>query len=218
MKNKTPEVWVVWPTISPVKSLPMVDKWHELGYKVAILVNPPNRNDQLFSAERVVVQNKWKGFPVAANILCKIVPGDIVVVVGDDVYPDPNRTAEEIGVEFLKRFPDTYGVMQPIGDKFAWTHKCAVSPWIGRTFIERAYQGRGPFWEGYYHYFSDQELQEYATSLGIFQQREDLTQFHDHWQRKENPQRPPHLMEAKKKWRKDRHTFQIRKGKGWPND
>jgi len=212
-----PNVWVVWPTVHLEKSREMIDTWHAFGYNVAVLVNPPMSNEDFPEAEIVVVQNEWMGFPTAANILCRSVPGNIVVCAGDDLYPDPNSTAEQIGDIFLSRFPNTFGVMQPIGDEFGWTHKCAVSPWIGRSFIERAYEGNGPYREEYFHYFSDQELQEYAIKMNAFQQVDYLIQYHDHWQRKEKPERPPHLIKAKKLWVKDKRIFDERKKKGWPN-
>jgi len=171
-----PNVWVVWPTVNLERSREMIETWHAFGYKIALLVNPPFTSQHFPEAGIVVVQTEWKGFPTAMNILCRVAPGNIVVTVGDDIYPDPNNSAEKIGTEFLQRFPNTYGVMQPIGDKFGWTHKCAISPWIGRSFIEKSYSGNGPYREEYFHYFSDQELQEYAIKMNAFQQREDLIQ------------------------------------------
>ena len=211
------DIWCCWPTVNIEKSREMIDVWHEQNYKVAVLVNPPHINVDLLEADQVIVQNEWQGFSIAANILCKEVPGDIVVVVGDDIYPDKEHTPQEIGGAFQKKFPDLFGIMQPTGDKFGCTHKCAVSPWIGRMFIEKSYNGHGPFWEEYFHYFSDQELQEYATKLGTFYQREDLVQYHDHWQRKEEPRRPGYLLEAKKRWHKDKQTFDQRMVKGFPD-
>ena len=209
-------IWAVWPTISLERSEVCCNRWHEQGYKTAVLVNPPYGTDHVPFADMVMVQPDWAGFPTAVNLLCRIASADIVVVVGDDVDPDKKYTAQEIGEGFVKRFPDLYGVMQPIGDKFGWTHKCAVSPWIGRAFVEESYDGNGPYREEYFHYFSDQELQEYAITQEAFQQRADLTQYHDHWQRQENPQRPPHLMKAKKQWHQDKIMFEERKAKGWP--
>ena len=212
-----PDVWVVWPTIHKDESIEMIGAWAYLGYKTALLVNPPFTNNDFPMADIVIVQEKWQGFPVAVNVLCKFVPGNIIVCGGDDLYPDPYHTAEEIGEQFLKRFPDTFGVMQPIGDKFGWTHKCAVSPWIGRKFIEEAYDGNGPYRIEYFHYFSDQELQEYAIKMNAFEQREDLIQYHDHWQRKENPKRPEYLMKAGELHPRDKKIFEERKKKGFPN-
>lgn len=212
----SPSIFAVWPTVNIDRSRKMIDVWHERGYRVAVLLNPPHEHTDLPGADIVVVQEEWKGFPVAANILCHEVPSDIVVVVGDDLFPDPSRTAEEIGQEMILRFPDLFGVMQPTGDQYGWTHKCAVSPWIGRGFIERAYGGIGPYWPGYFHYFSDQELQEYAVSIQAFQQRPDLTQFHDHWQRKKGTFRPKYLRRARRLWEQDRNLFNERKRRLWP--
>jgi len=213
-----PDVWVVWPTVHLEQSNKMIDIWHSFKYKIALLVNPPFTNQDFSEADIVVVQKKWLGFPTAINILCNVVPGNIVVVAGDDLYPDPNHLAEEIGSEFLERFPNTFGVMQPTGDKFGSYDKCAVSPWIGRSFIEKAYEGKGPYREEYFHYFSDQELQEYAIKMWAFEQRSDLIQYHDHWQRKENQKRPGHLIQAGVKWAKDKKIFQQRQQEGFPND
>jgi len=211
------EVWCCWPTVNMERSREMIKVWHERGYKVSVLINPPHEDTELAEAERVIVQNEWKGFPVAANVLCWETPGDIVVVVGDDIYPDKDHTPQEIAGDFQRHFPDFFGVMQPIGDEFGWTHKCAVSPWIGKMFIEKSYNGCGPFWEEYFHYFCDQELQEYATKLGVFYQRKDLTQYHDHWQRKEGGERPGYLLPAKKRWHKDKKIFDGRMAKGFPD-
>ena len=211
------DVWVVWPTVNIERSKELMGFWREQGYKIAILVNPPHTNTDLIEAQRVVVQPEWQGFPVAANILCNVTPGDIVVVVGDDIYPDMDHTAQEIAEDFVKQFPGLNGVMQPIGDDFGWTHKCAVSPWLGRAFIKTAYGGSGPFRGEYFHYFSDQELQEYAIKQGVFQQRKDLTQYHDHWQRGENPRRPAYLEEANNRHAVDQRTFKKRLIKGFPD-
>lgn len=190
--------------------------WQRFGAKVAILVNPPYKHTDLPGADMVIVQEEWKGFATAANILCHEVPGDIVVVIGDDMFPDPSRTAQEVGQDFLARFPDLYGLMQPIGDVYGLTHKCAVSPWIGRKFIERTYGGEGPYWPEYYHYFNDHELQLVAEKLGVFQQREDLNQYHDHWQRKANPRRPKYLREARRCHHNDHLLWKQRARAGYP--
>lgn len=209
-------IWAAWPTVHVEQSKKMVAKWKALGYKTAVLVNPPLGFDCGIGADRILVQSKWCGFPAAANQLCHNLPADIVVLVGDDVYPDTTRNAQHIGKEFVKRFPDLFGVMQPTGDDFASTSICAVSPWIGRAFIEKAYGGKGPFCEEYFHYYSDHELQIVASRMKAFEQRPDLVQFHDHWQRR-GEQRPPHLKPALKMWHKDKGTFTRRESNGFPN-
>lgn len=211
------DVWVVWPTVSPERSRPMIDRWHDQGYRVGILVNRPHCIGDVPKADMVIQQHAWLGFPTAANILCAEVPGNVVVVVGDDIHPDPGSTAQEIGRQFEEQFPDLMGVMQPTGDLFGCVDRCCVSPWIGREFIHKAYGGKGPFWMGYFHYFCDQELQEYAIKLGCFQQRPDLSQYHDHWQRAPKPKRPKHLRKAKTRWQEDRDLFRERQRKGFPH-
>lgn len=211
-----PSVWAVWPTVHFARSRAMVKKWHAQGYKVAILVNPPFPTAML-GADKIITQKEWRGFPTAANMLCHGVPGDVIAVVGDDVYPDPNKTAQEIGADFVKKFPDLFGVMQPTGDAFASVNTCAVSPWVGRKFITDAYAGRGPYCSDYFHYFTDYELQLVATKLGAFYQRKDIVQFHDHWQREVEPVRPPHLTKAYIHWRDDERIFKNRKSIGFPN-
>jgi len=211
----TPDIWAVWPTVSPERSRPMIQKWHEMGYKVAVLVNPPHVHTDLPEADRVIVQDRWQGFPVAVNALCAEAPGNVVVVVGDDVYPDSTSTAQEIGQAFILRFPDLFGVMQPTGDQYGMWDKCAISPWIGRRFITDAYGGGGPYWPGYFHYWSDHELQIVAEKMGVFQRRPDITQYHDHWQRKHET-RPSHLVPARKHHEQDKTLFHTRQSAGFP--
>ena len=210
-------IWAVWPTVSVKRSRSLIGKWQDMGYDVAVLVNPPLQHTDFLEADWVIVQQEWKGFPTAANILCREVPGDVVVVVGDDVYPEPKKTTQEIGQDFLQRFPDLLGVMQPTGDIYGCINQCAVSPWIGRKFIQEAYGGKGPYWEEYFHYFSDQELQKYAIKMKAFQQRPDLSQYHDHWGRQIDVKRPKHLHKAKQMWQKDKTLFEHRKAAGFPS-
>jgi len=193
----------------------MIERWHDMGYKVAVLVNPPFTHSDLPEADRVIVQEAWLGFPIAVNILCREVPGDVVAVVGDDVLPDPRRKAPEIRKLFLDSFPDTFGVIQPSGDVYGLSDICAVSPWIGRKFIEESYGGRGPYHEGYFHYFSDHELQVVAEMMKVFKQWPDVVQFHDHWQRRKE-RRPAHLLPAKSLHGTDAKLFDSRKLKGFP--
>lgn len=211
-----PEVWAVWPTVNISRSRQRIGEWKARGYKTAVLINPPHQELALSTADRVLVQSEWKGFPVAVNLLCRSVPGDIVVVVGDDVTPDPIQTADEIAQSFIRRFPDLFGVAQPTADKYGCWSTCAVSPWIGRRFIQEAYGGKGPYWEGYYHYFSDEELQSVATKLGAFVQWESVLQYHHHWERY-TKERPQHLLEAKDRWQADRSTFFRRTKSGFPH-
>jgi len=210
-----PEVWVVWPTVHIEQSKKMVKLWKAKGYKTAVLVNTPQDPKEI-GADLGIIQAEWKGFPTAVNVLCHSVPGDVVVVVGDDIFPSEEHTAQELRERFLERFPDMNGVIQPTGDHFGSIDTCAVSPWIGREFIESSYEGRGPFFSGYFHYFSDHELQMLAVKENCFAQWKDVSQFHDHWQREKGARRPEHLNKAGEKWMKDKKTFEMRQRRGFP--
>lgn len=93
----------------------------------------------------------------------------------------------------------TFGIMQPTGDRWganeawalakypdrpAYIDRICGSPWMGREWCRRAYQGTGPMFGGYKHFYADEELQEVAEGLGVLWQRRDLTQMHRHWGRK----------------------------------
>lgn len=97
------------------------------------------------------------------------------------------------------RVMDTFGIMQPTGDRWgddpasrirygadrgAYIDRICGSPWMGREWCRRAYQGNGPMFDGYHHFYADEELQEVAIGLGVLWQRRDLIQLHRHWGRK----------------------------------
>jgi hypothetical protein len=173
-----------------------------------------------------------------------------VVGGGDDYFPDPTTPASEIGrqtsLHFAKQLHQveqyparfnsgTFGIMQPTGDRWgddalsrgkygadrgAYIDRVAGSPWMGRDWIQNAYLGNGPMWDGYHHCFPDEELQEVAIKMGVFQQRRDLTQYHDHPGRKSFDMSgwPPHLAPAITgvHWDNDQSMFTERKRKGFP--
>jgi hypothetical protein len=91
---------------------------------------------------------------------------------------------------------ETFGVMQPTGDRWgdhpalhagdlkgAYIDRVCGSPWMGREFCRRMYQGNGPLFSGYFHMFEDAELQAVAQRLGVLWQRPDLIHYHRHWMR-----------------------------------
>ena len=176
---------------------------------------------------------------------------DWVVAASDDIYPDPNVRAEEIAQQCSEYFGatprkcnidlpgvkplavglwpakeyETFGVMQPIGDLKAWPasriDRICGSPWLGREFCRRMYQGNGPFWPEYRHMFDDEELFEVSKKMGVLWQREDLTHRHEHWGRKSLAQRsdiPEFLREAnsQENWKRTQTLFNQRKAAGFP--
>lgn len=185
-----------------------------------------------------------------------------IVAAGDDTLPDPNHMAEEIARECQMHFSklhagvdalpganlsvksvrealkglemQTFGVMQPTGDRWgegqggfanALIDRVAGSPWIGREFARRMYGGAGPYWHEYRHMYVDEEIQAVATKLGVFWQRPALIHLHNHWGRPREGERmapsermPAFLAEANspQHWRKYKALFESRREAGFP--
>ena len=210
----SPSVVVAWPSINAKEADDCATYWKSQGYdNMVVLMEEGQEKPSI--PNRVVYQSKWEGFAHAANLLCHSCDEDIVVLIGNDMRPDFNHTPEQIADGFLFQFPDLYGVMQPTGDKYGSIESCAVSPWIGRAYIEESYGGIGPYWPEYFHYFSDEELQSAATLQNAFVQRSDLSQYHDHWERNKQ-QRPEHLMKSLRMHSIDRKRFNKRKLHNFP--
>jgi hypothetical protein len=106
-----------------------------------------------------------------------------VVSGGDDMLPDPNHTAQELAAQFMERFPDTFGVMQPHGDEYLAAKRYCGSPFLGRAFFDSMYGGRGAMYDGYHHNYADNELYWVAKGLGALWERPDLSHFHEHFTR-----------------------------------
>jgi hypothetical protein len=228
-------VWYVIPSARPwAEVLPCLESWQKKGYFVAIQRDSETDkgNSVLQWGEEIWIHKRpYAGYPEAVNFLCRETlardpEAAWIVTGGDDVYPDPTKTAAEIGAECSAHFglrrlngkltyscdASTFGVMQPTGDRWganepwalkmypdspAYIDRICGSPWMGREFVARMYGGRGPFCEEYRHMFCDEELQNVAKLLGVFHQRPDLVHFHDHWGRKQgNVPIPQHLAEV----------------------
>jgi hypothetical protein len=212
--------------------------WRECGYMVAVMREPAD--GELQSAHLTIPVPCYQGWARSTNLLvatvmARFADAEWFVGGGDDIAPDPTKTADEIAAECGEYFmrtplhdnpenlktynpkivPPTFGVMQPTGDRWgeAQCKKCsgrgrylidrfeqpevctdcggtgkqatidriAGSPWMGREFCRRMYHGAGPMYNGYYHNFADEELQNVAQKLGVFWQRRDLIQEHRHW-------------------------------------
>jgi hypothetical protein len=132
----------------------------------------------------------YSGWAVSNNHLLKTAKmmddrSDWFAFGGDDYYPDLTVSANQVAYESTFHFNGTLGVMQPTGDRYGggYIDTSAASPWIGKEFAERAYQGRGPFFEDYYHLYADTELQKVAEIYNVFWQRRDINQEHKHWSR-----------------------------------
>lgn len=208
------------PTCNPERASTAVAQWHARGYEVFLAVERDGFDE--LGADLVQRSDSYPGYWVASNRLAKLAVAqgaDIVVCGGDDMTPDPNLAAYEIGAQYLDRFPDGFGIMQPTGDPMA--HNCASricgSPWMGRGWVERSYHGEGPFWGGYMQFFGDQELQHVAILLKCLWQRSDLTQWHDHWMRKGVAAKTDYQVANDRHWDPDKSLYQRRFADGFPN-
>jgi hypothetical protein len=221
-------VYFAIPSCRPAaEAKPVLAKWRAAGYRIALL-----RQGELLDADITIPTDQYLGWASSINILARFIldhdPGaQWIVSGGDDTLPDPYRTAEEIARECIEHFSpgwesdSTFGVMQPVGDLKLWPgsaiDKFAGSPWMGREFCERMYQGNGPVYDGYHHNWADEELQEVAIKLGVFWQRPDLTHRHNHWMRAgESRPQPPSWSAIAQDYQTYHRLFRTRKAAGFP--
>ncbi len=178
-----PEVWFAIPSASPEKCRKVLPVWRERGYRVAILQNFERAD---IPADICVWSDRYPGWAQSVNILAReIVPrsAQIIVTGGDDMLPDPDHTAQELATQFLERFPDTFGVMQPHADEYLASRRYCGSPFLGRAWIDTMYHGQGPLFGKYHHNWADNELYWVARGLDALWLRPDLSHFHDHFTR-----------------------------------
>lgn len=178
-----PDVWFAIPSANPANCRKVLPVWRERGYKVAVLQNWERGE---IPADIAVWSDTYPGWAGSINVLCRdVVPKDAAIVVsgGDDMLPEPGKTAGELAEEFCERFPDGFGVMQPHGDEFMAARRYCGSPWLGRRWIQTMYGGTGPMHGGYRHNWADHELFWVAKGLGALWERPDLSHHHEHFTR-----------------------------------
>jgi hypothetical protein len=242
-------VWVTVPSKRPAAEVEKwAQAWRDMGYMVAIAVDP-GESSTLYRFVDVVLTHiaGYPGYARATNALIHYVNahwlGRWFVIGGDDVFPDTTKRADEIAQECEQHFHmvhshlpseyrpgDTFGCMQCTGDTWGdkqgpYIERVAGSAWIGREFALRAYGGNGPLWPEYFHMYPDEELQLVAQKLGVFWQRPDLTQIHQHWGRPKEGETmghshnmPKFLKRANsdKEWDAAKKLFETRKAAGFP--
>jgi hypothetical protein len=123
------------------------------------------------------------------------------------------------------RWGDTPAARKQYGEhRGAYLDRIAGSPWMGREWVKRAYQGNGPMFAGYRHMYADEELKEVAEKLGVYWARRDIIQLHQHWGRKPGDEfadiadcpdflRP---VNTPQHWHESQRLFVERKAAGWP--
>lgn len=203
--------------------------WKTMGYKTALFTEQPVNG---LDVDRLHFNvGKFPGYWAASNFLAKLLvdmhDADIVIFGGDDLYPDTDHKPQDIGADFYKTFPDGFGVMQPTGDLFMQDEhgvpasaRICGSPWFGREWIKRAYNGVGPTWPGYKSFYGDEDLQHVALKLRKLWQRPDLNQPHLHWSRNEEGcgVRQDYQKDNNARyWKKDKELFDMRLKFGFPD-
>jgi len=211
-----PDVWFVIPSASAENCWRNLPAWRDMGYRIAVLQNGTREE---VPADTVILADSYPGWAASVNRLFReAVPRDCPVIVtgGDDTLPDPRKRASEIAAEFLAKFPDTFGVMQPSGDRYPVTDHYCSSPWIGRAWMERMYQGTGGLFQGYAHHWADTELYWLARSMGVHWDRPDLTQLHDHFSRRGKARPVYWIQSVEKNDRSDTQLFVARAAHAFP--
>ncbi len=218
-------VWFAVPSARPAADAERrLSVWRKQGYRIALL-----RHGEPLEADLQIGTDVYLGWATSTNILARQImqqdpEAEWIVGGGDDYLPDLAHTAQQIAEKCTAHFGGTFGVMQPTGDRWgsspghAYIDGIAGSPWMGREWCRRSYRGQGPLWPEYFHMFGDEELQCVAVKLGVFQQRRDLIQLHEHWGR-ERGGRPPEFLKpvnSPQHWSESSRLFQTRKRAGFP--
>jgi hypothetical protein len=217
-------VWFAIPSKrDPATAETYLNHWRERGYKIALW---RDQDDPAIAADFTATAPVYPGYHGAINGLARCIRSldlnaEWIVTGGDDMLPDPNKTAEEIGAECSEHFKGSFGVMQPTGDKWAGSDPGAIcgSPWMGREFCRRMYGGKGPFCEAYPHMWGDEEMHIITSRLGILWNRPDLTHFHGHFRRNAGfklSQRPSWMVRNDECYTKYKPLFEARKRAGFP--
>jgi hypothetical protein len=137
-------VWVCIPSARPAAEVEVWAKaWRERGYRIALWRDDGLLSRDFESVDSVQGGGQYPGYAVAVNKMIAFQleynaePPEWFVIGGDDVFPDPNHTAEEIAQECYEHFRfritepliepplynrahefGTFGVCQPTGDRW----------------------------------------------------------------------------------------------------
>ena len=223
MKDLKDKVWVCFPSVIPEKGQKAALRWREKGYRVGVYAQ-----DSVFinsEIDWVGIGMEYQGYWWACDRIVRAVAeqgAEVFVLAADDMDPDPNHTAEEISAEYLERFPDGYGIMQPCGDRQGMdstgkpaSARICGSPWFGTGWLKRGFGGEYIVPTDFFHFYGDEILKEVAEKLDILWMRDDLIQDHQHWafgrQKKEGYQET----NSRNHWQKDQKIFMEAKKEGF---
>lgn len=191
-----------------------LSQWKNMGYKLAVWRNPNSQMIDADYLVKATYQGYGSACNHLVRAAFEKDPEcEFVVCAGDDTLPDMNHRPDEIADDCSAHFagsplfpkcvghrPDgspiildpidsqSFGVMQPTGDRYAGgsIDRIAGSPWIGRSFCLRTYNGQGPYDPQYKHMFVDEALFEVANRLQCYWARPELIHLHQHFMRESN--------------------------------
>ena len=111
-----------------------------------------------------------------------------------------------------------YLLSHPVHTGGAYIDFVAGSAWYGREYCRRMYGGNGPLWHEYKHMFVDTEARDVAVKMGVYWERRDLIQVHNHWSREIGAKAPAFLEEVSGQahWDKYKAIYEVRKAAGFP--
>jgi hypothetical protein len=218
-------VFLCVPTAGKSHVREQFSKWCGQGYRIAALTNGTTISPDFDHLLTLHMHTEWyPGVWKSWNLLARAAFGmgaDVVVLAGDDMDPDPRKTAREIADEYFARFRLGEGVMQPCGDPQGDlidgqrnAGRICGSPWIGPKWIELSY-GYGAVCEDYYAFYADEELKILSEKMGLLWLRQDLMQYHRHWSWGHLPKQDYHERNQLQ-WNADQRMFLHRKGLGFP--
>ena len=212
-------IWYAIPSASQERCVNAFEKWKGMGYKTAVFLDPGAAGVPADFTMRATEYHPYFGYYEAVNRLTAALAdeADIIVSGGDDMFPDPDKNAQQLGQEFVEHFKGTLGVMQPTGDNLhANVHTICGSPWMGVDYIRRGYKGVGPMPPYYKHFYGDEEMMDVCNRLGIMWIRPDVVQYHEHWSRPGVVQLA-YQTRNNQYWDVDQKLFFTRRRQGYPD-
>ena len=196
---------VLIPSCNPERAAIATERWQAQGYRVLVYTDDDlGRYPGYFPAIAQMVRATWRS------------DVHVWIAAADDLSPDPTMTGPAIAQKYLEKFPDGFGVLQPTGDRLAGTALLCGSPWFGRGWVEQAYQGMGPHYQGYRQFYGDEEMLYVARTFGVLWQHPYLTQRHDHWIREGGPPKTPYQILNDRYYAHDKWLHYARQAAGWP--
>lgn len=200
----TYRVAVAFPSTNPERHARARAAWAAQGYEIYTVVSWESPF--------------YNGYFACANELCHYAVRegcDLVVAAADDLFPDPNHSAHAIAHRYFEKFPNGYGVMQPCGDPSVPKTICG-SPWMDRRWVRESYSGYGPFYQGYRHFYGDEELLHVAQRQNALWMALPFFQRHEHWTVPGGPPKTDYQIRNNRHWDHDKALFNGRLAQNFP--